>query len=99
MKKTVITLLALLVCSILPLHAYEYFTIYFSDGSKSEAFYATDVDSICYSKIGLDSIEYADWQVQEIYTCFDSGERICEIRRRSTALASRMWILMLWLKI
>lgn len=69
MRKSVITLLALLVCGLLPLHAYEYFTIYFSDGTKSNAFYATDVDSICYSKIGLDSIEYTDWQVQEIYTC------------------------------
>ncbi len=69
MKKTIITLLAILVCSIMPMQAYEYFTIYFSDGTKSNAFYATDVDSICYSKIGLDSIEYADWQVQEIYTC------------------------------
>lgn len=69
MRKSVITLLALLVCGLLPLHAYEYFTIYFSDGTKSNAFYATDVDSICYSKVGLDSIAYADWQVQEIYTC------------------------------
>ena len=69
MKKHVFTLLILLACILSPLHAYEYFTIYFSDGTKSEAFYAVDVDSICYSKLGLDSIEYANWQVQEIYTC------------------------------
>lgn len=69
MKKHVFTLLILFACILSPLHAYEYFTIYFSDGTKSEAFYAVDVDSICYSKLGLDSIEYANWQVQEIYTC------------------------------
>lgn len=69
MKKTIFTLLALLVCTIQPTTAYEYFTIYFSDGTKSQAFYATDVDSICYSKLDLDSIAYDDWQVQEIYTC------------------------------
>lgn len=69
MKKSVFTLLALLACAIYPVKAYEYFTIYFSDGTKSEAFYATDVDSICYSKISLDSIAYDEWQVQEIYTC------------------------------
>ena len=69
MKKTIFTLLMLLVCAIQTTTAYEYFTIYFSDGTKSEAFYATDVDSICYSKLSLDSIAYDDWQVQEIYTC------------------------------
>jgi len=69
MKKSVFTLLALLACTIYPVRAYEYFTIYFSDGTKSEAFYATDVDSLCYSKLSLDSIAYDDWQVQEIYAC------------------------------
>lgn len=69
MKKSVFILLALLVCSFQTSKAYEYFTICFKDGTKSEAFYATDVDSICYSQIGLDSLEYIDWKVQEIYTC------------------------------
>ena len=69
MKKSIFALLAFFVCIFQPLSAYEYFTICFSDGTKSEAFYATDVDSICYSKIGLDSLEYFDWQIQEIYTC------------------------------
>ncbi len=69
MKKSVFTLLVLLACTLSPLHAYEYFTIYFTDGTKSGAFYATDVDSICYSKIDIDGVEHADWQVQEIYTC------------------------------
>ena len=69
MKKTIFTLLMLLVCAIQTTTAYEYFTIYFSDGTKSEAFYATDVDSICYSKLSLDGIAFDDWQVQEIYTC------------------------------
>ena len=68
MKKTVFTLLIFMVCAIQAL-AYEYFTIYFSDGTKSEAFYATDVDSICYSKLSLDGIAFDEWQVQEIYTC------------------------------
>ena len=69
MKKSILTLLVLFVCAIQTTTAYEYFTIYFSDGTKSEAFYATDVDSICYSKLSLDSIAYNDWQIQEIYTC------------------------------
>ena len=68
MKKSVFTLLAL-IATIYPVRAYEYFTIFFSDGTKSETFYATDVDSICYSKLSLDSIAYDEWQVQEIYTC------------------------------
>lgn len=68
MKKTVFTLLIFMVCTIQAM-AYEYFTIYFSDGTKSEAFYATDVDSICYSKLSLDGIAFDEWQVQEIYTC------------------------------
>jgi len=68
MKKLVLILLTFIVCAIQPAKAYEYFKIIFTDGTKSEAFYATDVDSICYSKIGLDGLEYDDWQVQEIYT-------------------------------
>lgn len=47
---------------------YEYFSIYFKDGTKSEPFYATDVESIEYSKLDLDFVEHTDWQVQEIYT-------------------------------
>ncbi len=68
MKKTIFTLIIFLACTIQTTMAYEYFKVYFNNGTKSEAFYATDVDSICYSKIGLDSIVYDDWQVQEIYT-------------------------------
>ena len=64
----IIFLFAVLACAIQPTNAYEYFTIYFTDGTKSEPFFATDVDSIRYSKLDLDSIEYADWQVQEIWT-------------------------------
>ena len=69
MKKSVFTLLVLLACTLSPLHAYEYFTIYFTDGTKSGAFYATDVECISYSKLDIDGVEHADWQVQEIYTC------------------------------
>lgn len=49
-------------------NSYEYFIINFTDGTKSEAFYTTDVDHITYSKTGLDGIEYDNWQVQEIHT-------------------------------
>lgn len=68
MKKSVLTLLLLLVCSVHRSMAYEYFTIYFSDGTKSEAFYASDVESISYSKTDLNGIEHDRWQVQEILT-------------------------------
>lgn len=66
--RRIIFLLAVLACTIQSMQAYEYFTIYFTDGTKSEPFYATDVDSIRYSKLDVDSIEYANWQVQEIWT-------------------------------
>ena len=49
-------------------NSYEYFIINFTNGTKSEAFYTTDVDHITYSKTGLDGIEYDNWQVQEIHT-------------------------------
>ena len=68
MKKSVLTLLILLVCSFQRAVAYEYFVIYFSDGTKSEAFYASDVKSIGYSKTDLNGIERDSWQVQEIQT-------------------------------
>ena len=68
MKKSVLTLLILLVCSFQRAVAYEYFVIYFSDGTKSEAFYASDVESIGYSKTDLNGIERDSWQVQEIQT-------------------------------
>ena len=75
MKKSIYILLALLLCTCLPVQAYEYFTIHFKDGTTSEAFYATDVESISYSKQDLDGMEHADWQVQEIQT-IDSLYRI-----------------------
>ena len=68
MKKSVLTLLILLCGFFQNIKAWDYFTIYFHDGTKSEKFYAADVDSICYSKIGVDSILYSEWQVQEIWT-------------------------------
>lgn len=54
--------------SVQSTNSYEYFIINFTDGTKSEAFYTTDVDHITYSKTGLDGIEYDNWQVQEIHT-------------------------------
>ena len=48
--------------------SYEYFTINFIDGTKSQAFYTTDVDYISYSKTDMDGIEHANYQVQEIHT-------------------------------
>ena len=68
MKLRQITISALIILTILPVRAYEYFTIHFKDGTKSEAFYAVDIDSMRYSKISVDSIEYNEWKVQEIYT-------------------------------
>lgn len=67
MKKSILTLLVFLVCVIQPTTAYDYFTIYFTDGTKSDRFYYADVDSICYSKIDIDGIEYEQWQTQEIW--------------------------------
>ncbi len=67
MKKILYTLLILFEFVFQPVLAWDYFTIYFHDGSQSEKFYAVDVDSICYSKVGLDSIIHSDWQVQEIW--------------------------------
>lgn len=75
MKKTIYILFVILVCCCLPVQAYEYFTINFTDGTKSDAFYATDVESISYSKLDLDGMEHSDWQVQEIQTS-DSLYRI-----------------------
>ena len=68
MKKSLLTLLILLVCTFQRSLAYEYFVIYFNDGTKSEAFYASDVESIGYSKTDLDGFERDSWQVQEIQT-------------------------------
>lgn len=67
MKLRKLTIFAFIILGVLPIRAYEYFTIYFKDGTKSEAFYAVDIDSMRYSKISVDSIEYNEWKVQEIY--------------------------------
>lgn len=75
MKKHMFLMMAIFFCAVPSLKAYEYFTIYYQDGTKSAAFYATDVDSIRYSKIGLDSLTYDTWQVQEIWMV-DSTYRI-----------------------
>ncbi len=67
-------LLLMVACAAQLAQAYEYFNIYFHDGTKSEPFYAVDVDSIRYSKIDIDSMVYNNWIVQEIW-CPDSVYR------------------------
>lgn len=69
--KTIHKILILLVviasyCSVV--QAYQYFNIYFYDGTKSEAFYTFDVDSIKCSKYDLNNVKHNDWIVQEIWT-------------------------------
>lgn len=64
----ILTMLGALMCCCQVAQAYEYFNIYFHDGTKSDAFYAIDVDSIKYSKYDLDNVEHNDWKVQEIWT-------------------------------
>ena len=61
-------LIILILCCFQIAHTYEYFNIYFHDGTKSDAFYAIDVDSIKYSKYDHDNVEHHDWKVQEIWT-------------------------------
>ena len=56
-------------------YAYFFFTIHYSDGTKSEPFYKTDVDSICYSKIDLFGEEKNDYIIQEIWM----GDSVCRI--------------------
>ena len=67
MKKSILTLFILLVCAIQTATAWDYLTIYFHNGSKPTKFYLADIDSICYSKIDIDSITQSDWLVQEIW--------------------------------
>ena len=66
--KKLFTLLCTIVCLVTQVKAYDYFVIHFSNGTKSDVFYTSGIDSIRYSQIGLDSIKYADLQVQEIWT-------------------------------
>ena len=46
----------------------DYFTMFLCDSTSTKNFNFTDVDSINFSNIGLDGLEYADYQVQEIHT-------------------------------
>lgn len=54
------------LAQILP--AWNYLKVYRNDGVEPLELYSVDVDSLVCSKIGIDSIMYADWQVQEIWT-------------------------------
>lgn len=67
-------LLVMVACAAQLAQAYEYFNIYFHDGTKSEPFFSASVDSIRYSKIDIDSMVYSTWTVQEIW-CPDSVYR------------------------
>ncbi len=50
------------------LPAWNYLKVFRNDGEKPLELYSVDVDSLVCSKIGIDSIMYEDWQVQEIWT-------------------------------
>lgn len=54
------------LAQVLP--AWNYLKVYRNDGEEPLELYSVDVDSLVCSKIGIDSIMYADWQVQEIWT-------------------------------
>jgi hypothetical protein len=66
--RRLVILLVVMACWEQVSQAYEYFTINFIDGSKSDIFYTVAVDSMRYSKYDLDSIEHNSWEVQEIWT-------------------------------
>lgn len=51
---------------ILP--AWDILTVYRNDGEDPMMLYTVDIDSLVCSHIGIDSVLYSDWQVQEIWT-------------------------------
>lgn len=64
MKKIFTLLFSVVV--YMTLHAHQAFYVYCNDG-KVNGFLTSEVDSICCSRIGLDSVLYEDFQVQEIW--------------------------------
>jgi hypothetical protein len=55
--------------------AQNYITVHYNDGTPDIRFYQMDVDSLVYSKKGIDNLEYNDWQVQEIWM----NDSVCRI--------------------
>ena len=56
-----------LIAAAQSLYAWDYLTVYRNDGEEPLMLFLADVDSMVCSKIGTDSLLYADWQVQEIW--------------------------------
>lgn len=56
-----------LIAAAQSLYAWDYLTVYRNDGEEPLELFLADVDSMVCSKIGTDSLLYADWQVQEIW--------------------------------
>ena len=56
-----------LIAAAQSLYAWDYLTVYRNDGEEPLGLFLADVDSMVCSKIGTDSLLYADWQVQEIW--------------------------------
>lgn len=62
-----ISLFVLLISYALPMKAQKAFYVYRNDGSIN-TFITTEIDSITYSRIGLDSVAHEDYVVHEVYT-------------------------------
>jgi len=56
-----------LIAATQSLYAWDYLTVYRNDGEEPLVLFLADIDSMVCSKIGTDSLLYADWQVQEIW--------------------------------
>ena len=56
-----------LIAAAQSLYAWDYLTVYRNDGEEPLELFLADVDRMVCSKIGTDSLLYADWQVQEIW--------------------------------
>lgn len=70
MKKLIfsyISLFALLLCYTLPSNAQQAFYIYRNDGGIN-TFITTEIDSMTYSRLDLDSVAHDNYVVHEVYT-------------------------------
>lgn len=70
MKKLIfsyISLFALLLCYTLPSNAQQAFYVYRNDGGIN-TFITTEIDSMTYSRLDLDSVAHDNYVVHEIYT-------------------------------
>lgn len=70
MKKIIfsyISLFTMLICYALPSNAQQAFYIYRNDGGIN-TFITTEIDSMTYSRLDLDSVVHDDYVVHEVYT-------------------------------